>query len=302
MDLRRLRYFTAVAEELHFGRAAQRMHVVQSAVSHQLKLLEEELGFSLLERSRHNVRLTVPGEIFLPEARDLLRRADEAMRRARASANGTVGRLAIGFVDNVLWSILPPILRDFRQRWPQVELTLHPLDRGAQIETIRASVIDIGVMPSPSPGHALKSAALATGPLTAAIPEGHPLAMRSTLSIVELASEQFVLFPQRMNSRILEIIVACCASAGFAPQVVQEAEQLHTLLSLVSAGLGVTLVPQWVARVQQPGVIYIPLDDPLTSYELIAAWNPSTDNPAVANFLQIATGIAGQMLLQPIGE
>ncbi|NPT55953.1 LysR family transcriptional regulator [Paraburkholderia sp. 5N] len=300
MDLRRLRYFTAVAEELHFGRAAQRMHVVQSAVSHQVKLLEEELGFSLLERSRHNVRLTVPGEIFLPEARDLLRRADEAMRRARASADGTVGRLAIGFVDNVLWSILPPILRDFRQRWPQVELTLHPLDRSAQIEAIRTSVIDIGIMPSPSPGHALKSAELAAGPLMAAIPEGHPLAVRSTLSIVELASEPFVLFPRRMNSRILEIIVACCASVGFAPRVVQEAEQLHTLLALVSAGLGVTLVPHWVARVQQLDVIYIPLDDQLTPYELIAAWNSNTDNPAVANFREVATGIAGPMLLQAL--
>ncbi|WP_168790137.1 LysR substrate-binding domain-containing protein [Paraburkholderia aromaticivorans] len=299
MDLRRLRYFTAVAEELHFGRAAQRMHVVQSAVSHQVKLLEEELGFSLLQRSRHNVRLTVPGEIFLPEARDLLRRADEAMRRARASADGTVGRLAIGFVDNVLWSILPPILRDFRQRWPQVELTLHPLDRSAQIEAIRTSTIDIGIMPSPSPGHALKSAELAAGPLVAAIPQGHPLAVRPTLSIVELGIEPFVLFPRRMNSRILEIIVACCALAGFAPRIVQEAEQLHTLLALVSAGLGVTLVPQWVARVQQLDVIYIPLDELLTPYELIAAWNPSTDNPAVANFREIATGIAGQMLLEP---
>lgn len=302
MDLRRLRYFMAVAEELHFGRAAQRMHVVQSAVSHQVKLLEEELGFSLLERSRHNVRLTVPGEIFLPEARDLLRRADEAMRRARASADGTVGRLAIGFVDNVLWSILPPILRDFRQRWPQIELTLHPLDRSAQIEAIRTSVIDIGIMPSPSPGHALKSAELAAGPLIAAIPQGHALAVRPTLSIAELASEPFVLFPRRMNSRILEIIVACCASAGFAPRIVQEAEQLHTLLALVSAGLGVTLVPQWVARVQQLDVIYIPLDERLTPYELIAAWNPNTDNPAVANFREIATGVADQLLLQPLGR
>ncbi|MFP3550925.1 LysR substrate-binding domain-containing protein [Paraburkholderia sp. SIMBA_049] len=298
MDLRRLRYFTAVAEELHFGRAAQRMHVVQSAVSHQVKLLEEELGFALLERSRHNVRLTVPGEIFLPEARDLLRRAEEAMRRARASADGAVGRLAIGFVDNVLWSILPPILRDFRQRWPQVVLTLHPQDRTAQIEALKTSVIDIGIMPSPSPGHALKSAALVAGPLVAAIPENHPLAVRSTLSLAELASEPFVLFPQRMNSRILEIIVGCCASAGFTPRIVQEAEQLHTLLALVGASLGVTLVPQWVARIQEPGVIYIPVDL-ITQYELIVAWSANTDNPAVANFREIAAEVANPRVSQP---
>lgn len=105
-----------------------------------------------------------------------------------------------------------------------------------------------------------------------------------------------------MNSRILEIIVACCASAGFAPRIVEEAEQLHTLLALVSAGLGVTLVPQWVARVQQHDVIYIPLDELLTPYELIAAWNPNTDNPAVVNFREIATEVAGQLLLQPLGR
>src|SRR5260370_21924693 len=195
-----------------------------SAVSNQVNVLEEALGFSWLGLSRHNVRLTVPGEIFLPEARDLLRGADEAMRRAGASADGTVGGLAFGFVDNVLWSMLPRILRDFRQRWPQVELTLHPLDRSAQIEALRTSVIDIGIMPSPSPGHALKSVALAAAPFVAAIPEGHPLVVRSTLSIVELASEPFVLFPRRMNSRILDIIIAFCAFAGVTPLICHAGE------------------------------------------------------------------------------
>lgn len=299
MDLRRLRYFAAVAEELHFGRAAERMHVVQSAVSHQVKLLEEELGFPLLERSRHKVRLTVPGEIFLPEALDLLRRTDEAVHRARSSAEGAVGRLAIGFVDNVLWSMLPPMLRDFRKQWPNIKLTLHPLDRAEQIEALRASVIDFGIIPSPSPGHPLKTVALGAAPLMAAIPDGHPLASRSALSVIDLANEPFVLFPLRMNSRILEVIIACCASAGFTPRVAQEAGQLHTLLALVSAGLGVTLVPQWVARVRQPGVTYMTVNDLSTPYELIAAWHASTDNPAVANFREIATSIAGQALHQP---
>ncbi|RDK08770.1 LysR substrate-binding domain-containing protein [Cupriavidus lacunae] len=301
MDLRRLRYFAAVAEELHFGRAAERMHVVQSAVSHQVKLLEEELGFPLLERSRHKVRLTVPGEIFLPEALDLLRRTDEAVHRARSSAEGAVGRLAIGFVDNVLWSILPPMLRDFRKQWPSIKLTLHPLDRAEQIEALRTSVIDIGIIPSPSPGHPLKTVALEAAPLIAAIPDGHPLASRSALSIADLANEPFVLFPLRMNSRILEVIIACCASAGFTPRVTQEAGQLQTLLAFVSAGLGVTLVPQWVARVQQPGVTYMTVNDLSTPYELIAAWNPGTDNPAVAHFREIATSIAGQALHQSPG-
>src|SRR5271155_3655292 len=151
MDLRRLRYFVAVAEELHFGRAAEKMFVVQSAVSQQVKLLEEELGLALFERTRQKVTLTVPGEIFLPEARAILRRTDEGVERARASAGGAIGRLTIGFVDNVLWTVLPPVLRDFRRQSPSIDLKLRQLNRVPQIEALQGSVIDIGIMPSPLP-------------------------------------------------------------------------------------------------------------------------------------------------------
>src|SRR5439155_5795118 len=147
MDLRRLRYFCAVAEELHFGRAAERMHVVQSAVSQQLKLLEEELGFDLLERSRQGGRLTVQGAVFLPEARAILSRVEAGIQRVRASADGAVARLVIGFVDNVLWSTLPRMLREFRSCRPMVELVLRPLVRTVQIEALRGSTIDVGSCP-----------------------------------------------------------------------------------------------------------------------------------------------------------
>lgn len=295
MDLRRLRYFVAVAEELHFGRAAQCMHVVQSAISHQVKLLEEELGFQLLERTRHQVRLTVPGAVFLPEARELLRRAEEAVRRTRASAQGSVGRLAIGFVDNILWSMLPPMLRDFRTALPHVELALHPLDRAGQIEALRASAIDIGIMPSPSPRHSLATVTLASARLVAAVPSNHALAAVTTLSLADFAEQPFVLFPRTMNSRLLDIILACCAEAGFAPRVAQEANHLHTLLALVSAGLGVTVVPHWVATVPQPGVTYLTVDDLHARYELLAAWNNDIANPVVATFRELAAGIASRM-------
>ncbi|WP_254019904.1 LysR family transcriptional regulator [Mesorhizobium escarrei] len=300
MDLRRLRYFTAVAEELHFGRAAERMHVVQSAVSQQVKLLEEELGFPLLERSRQKVRLTLPGEVFLPEARDILRRIEEATHRARASADGSIGRLAIGFVDNVLWSLLPPMLQVFRARWPEVELTLYPLDRTAQIEGLRGSVIDIGIIPSPPPGHGIETALLVEAPLVIALPDGHRLAGTPSLALAALADEPFVLFPRKMGSRILDIMVAAFATAGFAPKVAQEAEQLHTLLALVSAGLGATLVPEWVARTQHPGVAYSRVEDHLTPYELLTAWKAAPDNPAIAAFREIATTVAGKKIPQSI--
>ena len=297
MDLRRLRYFTAVAEELHFGRAAERMHVVQSAISQQIKLLEEELGFPLLERSRHSVRLTVPGEIFLPEARDILRRTEEAVQRVRASAGGAVGRLTIGFVDNALWSVLPLILRQFRAQWPAVELSLQPLDRSSQMEALRGSIIDVGLIPAPPPPReGIESASLIAAPLLVALPCGHPLATGGPVSLGQLQAEPFVLFPPRMRSRLLDIIVTGCAQAGFSPHISQEAEQLHTLLALVSAGLGVTLVPEWVSRSQEAGVAYAPLADALPSYELLSTWRCDAGNPSVAAFRTIAEEVSRGLL------
>lgn len=288
MDLRRLRYFVAVAEELHFGRAAERVHVVQSAISQQVKLLEEEFGFALFERSRNRVSLTVPGEIFLPEAKDILRRADEAIRRARASAGGSVGRLAIGFVDNALWSILPPILSDFRAARPGIELTLRPLARNEQIEALRAGVIDIAILPSPPPGPGFETALLAGAPLLAALPAGHRLSGLNSIPLAALAAEPWVAFPPMMRSRILDILATSCAAAGFTPHIAQEAEQLYTLIALVGAGLGVTLVPQWVAQAHPAGVCFVAIEDPMPPYELLLAWDEAAANPAIDIFRETA--------------
>ena len=293
MDLRRLRYFVAVAEELHFGRAAEKVCVVQSAVSQQIKLLEEELGFALFERTRQKVLLTVPGEIFLPEARAILRRTEEGLERVRASADGLTGRLTIGFVDNVLWAVLSPVLRAFRSQAPNIDVKLHPLNRVPQLEAIQGAVIDIGIMPSPlPPHHGIDSMPFLSGRLLAAVPEEHPLAGRREIALRELAAEPFVLFPRQMHSRLLEIILNGCSAADFLPHVSQEAEQLHTLLALVSAGLGVTLVPEWVARAHPVGVSYSLLTDPLPRYELMVTWRSGSTNPAIQRFRTVAETIA----------
>ncbi|KQX24924.1 hypothetical protein ASD01_26445 [Ensifer sp. Root423] len=195
MDLRRLRHFVAVAEELHFGRAAERAHVVQSAISQQLKLLEDELGFTLIRRSRQDVSLTLLGEVFLPAAREILQRTEEAVRRLKASASGIVGRLSIGFVDNVLWTLLSPI-RDFRERWPHVDLKLIPMDRDVQVEAIAAGTVDIGIIPAPSHlAAAVKTEVLISAPLMVALPSANVLALRSKVEMAELAAEPFVTFP-----------------------------------------------------------------------------------------------------------
>jgi len=289
MDLRRLRYFVAVAEELHFGRAAERVHVVQSAVSQQLKLLEDELGFTLIKRSRQDVSLTLLGEVFLPEAREILQRTDEAVRRLKASASGVVGRLSIGFVDNVLWTLLSPIIRDFRERWPHVDLKLIPMDRDVQVEAIAAGTVDIGIIPSPSHlAAAVKTEVLISAPLMVALPSANVLALKTVVEMADLATEPFVTFPLQMNSRILDLLKTACAGAGFTPRVAQEGGQLHTLLSLVSAGLGVTLVPKWVAQLPQPGVVFRDLADFSTPYELLLAWKGDEPNPSTVTFREVA--------------
>jgi DNA-binding transcriptional LysR family regulator len=283
MDLRRIRYFVAVAEELHFGRAAEKVHVAQSAVSRQVKLLEEELGFALFTRVGQRVGLTVAGEIFLPEANAILQRADEGLERVRACARGTVGRLTIGFVDVAMWATLPAILTEFRSQASSIDLQLRQLDRISQIEALNTSAIDLAIIPSPAPlDGEICTEPLAAAPFVALLPPQHRLAGRRELALRELANDPFVLFPTRMRTRMLEIIVAACSAAGFMPKVTQEVEQLHTLMSLVNAGLGVTIVPKWVTEYFSSGASYAYLTDTLPNYELLVAWRKASTSGNVA--------------------
>lgn len=155
---------------------------------------------------------------------------------------------------------------------------------------MQGSSIDIGIVPAPppSPGSTVDTALLIGAPLVVAVPDQHALAGRSHLSIAELAGETFVLFPPNMGSRLLEIIISGCSAAGFMPRIGQEAEQLHTLLALVNAGLGVTLVPGWVAKAHPVGVSYIPIKDDLPRYDLLLAWRADSTNPSIEQFCSIA--------------
>lgn len=283
MDLRRIRYFLAVAEQLHFGRAAEQVHVVQSAVSQQIKLLEEELGFALFERTRQKVHLTVAGAVFVPEARAILRRCDEAIGKVAAAVDGTLGRLAVGFVDSILWSPLPRTLGTFRDQYPNVDLTLLPLGRAAQTEALLNGSIDVGIMPSPLLFTAnLQASPLISASLLIAVPQNHRFAGCERVSFSELFEEKFVLFPQHMRTRLLEIVLTACSNAGFAPRVAQEAEHMHTLLALTSAGLGLTLVPEWMEPAWRPfGVSYVKPVEALPKYEILFVSRRASNNPAI---------------------
>jgi DNA-binding transcriptional LysR family regulator len=287
MELRHLRYFTAVAEELHFGRAATRLRVAQPALSQQIKQLEQELGVLLLARTKRRVALTEPGRLFLVEARRTLAQAAAAMDVARRAAAGGAGRLRVGYVDVALWGVLPAVLRTYRERHPRVALTLHERLPTQQLAALGAGDLDVGIGPPPPTSGPLLSQAVSDDAVLVALPASHALAAESTVSLAELAAERWVVTPTGVRSRLRDLVMLACAGAGFAPVVAQEARQLDALVALVSAGLGVTLVPSAAERVPRVGVAYRPLRDLDLRLPLVAAWHGTSAVPAVEPFLAV---------------
>jgi DNA-binding transcriptional LysR family regulator len=288
IDLRRVRYFVTAAEQLHFGRAAERMNVVQPAISQQIKRFEEELGSKLFVRTGNEVRLTEVGQQMLPECRRLLEQADEAMRVARAARTGIRGRISFAFVDNAVCSLLPPLIRSYRERYPNVELRLQTLSREEQVTGLNDRRIDIGLLPGPVICEGLESDPFVGAPLVAALSRGHPLASQPSVPLEAFRDEPFVLFPAGIKSRLLEIIIAACANAGFTPKVVQEAMHIHTVLALVDAGVGITLVPPWVVREGVHDVSFVKLDTSTPTYDLKFAWRTDSSNVALDQLRAIA--------------
>jgi len=287
LELRHLRYFVAVAEELHFGRAAARLNVAQPALSQQIKQLERELGALLLARTKRRVALTEPGRLFLAEARRTLTQAALAVEVARGAEAGQVGRLRIGYVDAALWSPLPEVIRAFRERYPRVALTMferlpaeHPAD-------IRRGDVDLAIGPPPLAAAQLEVTPFTQEPGMVAVPAEHPLAGREAIAISELADAPWVLVPARVPSRLRDLTLRAAAAAGFTPRVAQEARELDTLIALVSAGLGVTLVPASAARFSRPGVVFRPLAGEALSFRLVAIRRRGLAAPAVRSFLEV---------------
>ncbi|WP_346034108.1 LysR family transcriptional regulator [Erythrobacter westpacificensis] len=296
MDLRRIRYFVAVADHLHFGRAADSMNVVAPAVSQQIKRLEEEVGTRLFERRGSSVSLTDAGRQILPECRALIAQAEEVRKTAQAAIAGTSGHIKFGFVDNAICGLLPPLVRTFRAHFPDVELELASLSRLDQLAALESRKIDIGLLPGPIPPGDLDCAAFATAHLVAALPQGHKLAAHNRLTMDMLAGEEFVLFPSSVRSRIVEIVLASCASHSFSPRVTQEANQMHTLLALVDAGLGLTLVPQWVVSPNQiHNIAFRSVVDQSTPYELVLAWRKDSSNLALDSLRTVAKEVSAEL-------
>lgn len=292
MELRHLRYFTAVAEELHFGRAAERLHMAQPPLSQQIKQLEEELGFQLFYRTKRSVKLTAAGERFLGETRLIFARLEQAIAQGRRTSRGELGELSIGFVGSASYSVLPPILQQFRQRCPQVELTLRELTTNVQLEALRENRIDVGFVRPPIQGEGLAQQPILQESLVVALSDGHHLASGSGavgggVAIADLATESFILFPRVLAPGLYDQIITLCQQGGFSPAVVQEAVQMQTIVGLVAAEIGLALVPASLQNLQRVGVVYRPLQAPTPQAEIALVWRQDERSPTVQQFLQM---------------
>ena len=288
MELRHLRYFVAVAEEMHFGRAAERLHIAQPPLSRQIKDLEREIGTPLFERVPRGVELTPAGQAFLPEARLTLAQAERAQRTAQRAALGETGRLRVGFVEAATHSgILPDVLGFFRVHLPAIGLSLFELDPLRQAEAFRDGRIDLGILQGSMIESAtwLREESIYAEPIVLAVPGDHRLAGRSRFTLASLADESFVMFPRQTDPTLFDEIVARCRKAGFSPRVVQEANGWHTLASLVSAGVGIGFVPTSLTAFQQHGVVYRTVPDLSVQMMLSAVWRAEERSPVRERFV-----------------
>jgi DNA-binding transcriptional LysR family regulator len=288
MELRHLRYFLAVADELHFSRAARRLHVSQPPLSQQIRQLEAELGFALFHRTNRRVRLTDAGRAYREEARAVLSRLEAAAAAGRRVAGGEAGALAVGFVASATYALLPRLYRGFTARHPGVALSLTELSSADQLEALRAGRIQVGLARPPVVDEALEAEVLLEEPLVAALPARHRLARAASLPLAALVDEPFVLFPRAPRPGWIDVVQAACRAAGFRPVVAQEVLELSTAVTLVAAGIGVSLVPASASALRLAGVAYRPLRAPAPTTRLLALRRGAEVEPVVERFLEVA--------------
>jgi len=287
MELRHLRYFIAVAEELNFTRAAEKLHIAQPPLSQQIQHLEAELGFQLFRRTKRTVHLTAAGQVFFEEAGKILQQVDRAIQLGRQTSRGELGQLTIGFVSSAAHNVVPAILQAFRTRCPAVKLELHELTTNEQLQRLRFGQIDIGFVRPPVEEDGINSEIVFREPLIVALPETHHLADRTHLELRELSTEPFILFPRSQAPGLYDAIVSLCQQAGFSPIAAQEAIQMQTIVSLVAAEMGVAIVPASMQNFQRNGVVYKSLPESTCIVAIALIWR-SDPTAAVQRFLEVA--------------
>lgn len=289
IEMRQLRYFVTVAEELHFGRAAARLHMTQPPLSQAIAALEDGLGTALFLRNRRTVALTPAGSALLPEARRILSEAALLPELARRAASGEAGRLALAFITSADYSVLPPFLRRYTERYPGVQLVLQEATSDVQIEDLLRGRIDAGLLIPPLPDRAraaLDYMKVLDEPLILCAPAGL-LRKKGAVALRNLPSLPLIIFPREISPALHDAILSCFRAAGITPAIGQQAIQMQTIVSLVSAGMGLALVPQSVSNLMRPGVEYRALADATPLVETGIAWRRDNPSPVLKGFLEL---------------
>jgi DNA-binding transcriptional LysR family regulator len=256
IDLRHFRYFLAVAETLHFSKAAQMLGIAQPPLSQQIKRLEQLLGHRLFDRTTRGVKLTLAGQLLAERARSTIEKVQDDLAQVRRLGRGEEGTLTVGFSGSVMFSDLPAAIESYRRRYPKVELRLRELSTSAQISALLMGTLDLAFLRDGDPTEGIQISTLFEERYVAVLPRGHALARKRSLRMRDLRHEPFILFPRRMGPLAFDRTIACCERNGFRPNIVQDAPQWTTLVRLVAAGLGVSLAPACVATVAIPGAVY----------------------------------------------
>jgi DNA-binding transcriptional LysR family regulator len=292
MELRHLRYFIAVAEELHFRRAAERLHMSQPPLSQQIRRLEEEVGAQLLLRNQRRVELTAAGAAFLVRAREILDAVEDAARQARRVQRGEVGRLAVGFVGSAMYSFVPELLRAFREQAPDIGLRLHEMGTTEQLRQLDDGRLDVGFLRTPGRRPGLSFETVLEEQIVVALPDVHPLAQRPLVRTSDLFGEPLVLLTPAGSPGLRAVLASSIAQLGGEEQIVQEVAEMQTVIGLVAAGVGISLVPESVRALARHGVTYRPLDGDAPVVRLAMAWRATDESPVLTAFLEKARAAA----------
>jgi DNA-binding transcriptional LysR family regulator len=288
MELRHLRYFVAVAEDLHFRKAAEKLHIVQPALSKQISSLERELGILLLDRDRRHVSLTEAGKVFLKEAIEVLAQADGAMARARAVSRGEVGRLNIGFIQPALADLLPRSLRVYRHHYPGVMLSVSEATNRMAIEKITSRSMHFSFSRLPIAARPeLCTEILVEEPVALVVPEGHHLAARESVKMEEIAGEDLLLLDRKVEPELHDYYIAACNAAGFSPRVAHEVNSTWVAMGLVAGGLGVAFAPESSRLTGQNHVKYLAIEGDGPKLSMGAMWHVGTPPTVLENFLAL---------------
>ncbi|MBE9100856.1 LysR substrate-binding domain-containing protein [Vacuolonema iberomarrocanum] len=287
MELRLLRYFVVLAEELHFGRAAERLHLTQPALSKQIAALERELDLALLTRTKRVVLLTEAGRVFLEQAKQILAQAEAAVHLTKRTARGEVGTLTIGFTATAFYTVLPGLLRRFCDRFPKVELHLRELATEAQVKALNDRQIHLAFLHPPIDGRGLALHPIIEEQFLVVLPKQHPLLSYTAIPIAALAEEAFIIHPRHEGPILYDGFMQFCQQFGIQPNIVHESISLATRVCLVAAGIGVTFVSECVQPMVGSEVECRPLVESLLTLKCAAAWRLDDPSPTLREFLAL---------------